>query len=101
MRDNDMVSMKMIDKSNIVDFLLCDGDRTNIYSVRLIDMEFELLSMMNELEHDYMIVFKKLGIHKILNDITSVLEEAPSAYKNVDEVVEKYINMITNLTLWK
>ena len=29
-------------------------------------MEFELLNMMNELEHDYMIVFKKLGIHKIL-----------------------------------
>ena len=72
MRDNDVVSMKMIDKSNIVDFLLCDGDRTNIYSVRLIDMEFELLTMMNELEHDYMIVFKKSGIHKILNDIKNI-----------------------------
>lgn len=72
MRDNDSVSMTLKDKSNIVDFLLYDGDRTNIYAVRLIDMEFELLSMMNELEHDYMFVSKKIGINKILNDIKNI-----------------------------
>jgi proliferating cell nuclear antigen PCNA len=73
MRDNDIVSMKMNDNNNnVIDFLLNDGDRTNIYSVKLIDMEFELLNMMNEIEHDYMVVSKKLGINKILNDIKNI-----------------------------
>ena len=82
MRDNDCVSMKLIDKSNTVDFLLSDGDRTNIYSVRLIDMDFELLNMMSELEHDYIIVSKKIGINKILNDIKNI--EGDETIFNID-----------------
>ena len=86
MRDNDIVSMKMTDKSNnLIDFLLNDGDRTNIYSVRLIDMEFELLNMMNELEHDYMIVSKKLGINKILQDIKNIDGDETVFHVDIDK----------------
>ena len=73
MKDRDGLRMKLpCPESNMVDFILIDGDRKNKYSVKLMNIDIDMLNMDVTMEHDIFISTGKLAMSKILMDIKNL-----------------------------
>jgi len=73
MKDRDGLRMKLPSlESNTVDFILTDGDRKNKYSVKLMNIDIDMLNMDVEMDHDIFISTGKMAMSKILMDIKNL-----------------------------
>jgi|LakMenEpi03Aug12_release.lakeMendotaPanAssembly.Ray.scaffolds.fasta_scaffold539053_2 proliferating cell nuclear antigen len=68
-KDSDSISMRLKDKSSIVDIILTDGDNINKYSLNQIYIDTETLDISSYSLNRNLIMTKKIGLTKILSDI--------------------------------
>jgi len=69
MKDNDTISMRVKDKSSLVDIILTNGENRNKYSINQIYVDIETLDIASHVVNRNMIMTKKNGLTKILSDI--------------------------------
>lgn len=73
MKDRDGLRMRLVSpESNEVEIILIDGDRKNKYSIKLLNIDIDMLNMDVEMEHDMFISTGKLAMTKILTDIKNL-----------------------------
>lgn len=82
-KDSDNISMRVKDKSSIVDIILTDGDNINKYSLNQIYIDTETLDISSYGLNRNLIMTKKTGLTKILSDIKNT--DADEVILNISE----------------
>jgi proliferating cell nuclear antigen PCNA len=73
MKDRDGLRIRFAgQESNEVDLILIDGDRKNKYSIKLLNVDIDMLNMDVEMEHAIFISTGKTAMTKILSDIKNL-----------------------------
>ena len=92
MKDRDGLRMRLVSpESNEVEFILIDGDRKNKYSVKLMNVDIDMLNMDVHMEHAIFISTGKLAMSKILTDIKN-LEGDDVKFVVVDDKLHIEVN---------